>query len=106
MTYPSEDRVLAAIEDGRLDPEQALVVAELMAEDRVESRLYYDDFLRGAVKRHREAIPEPECVCVVSCADDPPTACSLSGEPHVHPNRFPGDVFGACPAHPDAPGDL
>jgi len=47
-----------------------------------------------------------ECVCVVSCADHPPTACSLSGDLHVHPNRHPGDVFGSCPVHPDAPGDL
>ncbi len=46
-----------------------------------------------------------DCLCVVSCADDPATMCSLSGEPHVHPNLYPGDVFGPCPVHPDAPGD-
>jgi hypothetical protein len=39
-----------------------------------------------------------DCECVVSCSDDPPTACSLSGEPHVHPEQ-------RCPVHPDAPGD-
>jgi hypothetical protein len=46
-----------------------------------------------------------DCVCVVSCADDPPTACSLSGEPHVHPDDGSG-IFGPCPVHPEAPGDL
>lgn len=46
-----------------------------------------------------------DCTCVTSCADDPRSACSLSGEPHVHPSRFPGDGFGRCPEHPDAPGD-
>lgn len=44
------------------------------------------------------------CECVVSCADDPATACSLSGEPHVHPLQ--DGIFGPCPVHPDAPGDL
>ena len=39
------------------------------------------------------------CTCVYSCADDPATACSLSGEFHVHPDS------GECPLHPDAPGD-
>ena len=39
-----------------------------------------------------------DCTCVHTCAEDPPTACSLSGEWHVHP----GDP---CPVHPDAPGD-
>jgi len=46
-----------------------------------------------------------ECRCVVSCTDDPATACSLSGEPHVHPDDG-ADIFGRCPIHPDAPGDL
>lgn len=46
-----------------------------------------------------------DCTCVVSCADDPDTACSLSGRPHVHPDDGTG-VLGPCPVHPDAPGDL
>jgi hypothetical protein len=46
-----------------------------------------------------------ECTCVVSCADDPKTACSLSGIDHVHPLDECGE-FGPCPVHPDAPGDL
>lgn len=46
-----------------------------------------------------------DCRCVVSCADDPTTACSLSGESHVHPDDGSG-LFGVCPDHPDAPGDL
>jgi hypothetical protein len=45
------------------------------------------------------------CRCVESCADDPDTACSLSGHPHVHPDNG-SDTFGPCPVHPDAPGDL
>lgn len=45
------------------------------------------------------------CTCVTDCAEHPPTACSLSGEPHVHPDDETG-TFGACPVHPDAPGDL
>lgn len=44
------------------------------------------------------------CRCVQSCADDPTTVCSLSGQPHVHPDDGTG-VFGPCPTHPDAPGD-
>lgn len=46
-----------------------------------------------------------DCTCVFSCADHPPTMCSLSGQWHVHPNSHPGDVFGPCALHPDAPGD-
>lgn len=45
-----------------------------------------------------------ECTCVTSCAEHPPTACSLSGIPHVHPDDGSG-TFGPCPAHPDRPGD-
>lgn len=47
------------------------------------------------------------CLCVVSCGEDPATACSLSGRQHVHP-AIPGrpGVYGPCPQHPDAPGDL
>lgn len=44
------------------------------------------------------------CTCVTDCAEDPATACSLSGEPHVHPDNGEG-TFGPCPFHPDAPGD-
>jgi hypothetical protein len=47
-----------------------------------------------------------ECTCVYSCADGPATECSHSGEFHVHPSEYPGDGLGACPSHPDAPGDL
>jgi hypothetical protein len=38
------------------------------------------------------------CECYLSCAEDPDTACSLSGQFHVHPGE-------PCPVHPDAPGD-
>lgn len=43
------------------------------------------------------------CRCVHTCADDPDTACHLSGEWHTHPDEEGG--FGPCPVHPDAPGD-
>lgn len=46
-----------------------------------------------------------ECTCVHTCAEDPVTACSLSGTWHVHPDDGLG-IFGPCPEHPDAPGDL
>ena len=39
-----------------------------------------------------------DCVCYHTCAEDPRTACSLSGEWHVHPGE-------PCEVHPDAPGD-
>jgi hypothetical protein len=39
-----------------------------------------------------------DCTCIMDCQDHPPTACSLSGEWHVHPGE-------PCPVHPDAPGD-
>lgn len=48
------------------------------------------------------------CRCIVNCAEDPATAwCSLSGRAHVHPEipSRPG-VYGACPVHPNALGDL
>ena len=45
-----------------------------------------------------------DCTCVENCAEHPPTACSLSGVPHVHPDDGSG-TFGPCPVHPDAPGD-
>jgi hypothetical protein len=46
------------------------------------------------------------CTCVEFCDQDPATACSLSGQPHVHP-EIPGHpgVYGPCPVHPDRPGD-
>lgn len=61
----------------------------------------YDDVIREAARLKDAA----GCRCVVSCADDPPTACSLSGISHVHPDDG-SDTFGRCPVHPDAPGDL
>jgi hypothetical protein len=63
--------------------------------------------IRTDPKRFEPSIGQgtAECRCVVSCADDPPTMCSLSGEAHVHPDNG-SDTFGACPLHPDAPGDL
>lgn len=40
-----------------------------------------------------------DCTCYHTCADNPATACSLSGGFHVHAGE-------PCPEHPDAPGDL
>jgi hypothetical protein len=45
-----------------------------------------------------------DCTCVEYCNEDPRTACSLSGEPHVHP-ADQGFGFGPCPVHPERPGD-
>lgn len=45
-----------------------------------------------------------DCMCLVSCASDPLTRCSLSGQWHTHPDDGTG-VYGPCPVHPDAPGD-
>lgn len=58
------------------------------------------------VRRLSAAAAVDECTCVTNCAEDPKTACSLSGRSHVHPAipGFPG-VYGPCPEHPDAPGD-
>jgi hypothetical protein len=39
-----------------------------------------------------------DCTCYHTCAEDPGTACSLSGEWHVHPGE-------PCPVHPGVPGD-
>ena len=35
------------------------------------------------------------CECVYDCAEEPATACSMTGDWHVH-------VAGECPVHPDA----
>jgi hypothetical protein len=59
----------------------------------------------GWTKANMEDRSWIDCRCVMSCADDPVTACSLSGEPHVHPDDGT-NTFGRCPVHPDAPGDL
>jgi hypothetical protein len=56
--------------------------------------------LRGITTREIQALREDvaNCTCIHTCAEDPATACSLSGRWHVHPDE-------PCPAHPDAPGD-
>lgn len=46
-----------------------------------------------------ELAGEPaQCTCYHTCAEDPRTACSLSGTWHVHPGE-------PCPVHPEAEGD-
>jgi len=74
------------------------------------SGLAYHDGAHNYARRDdlkaRTAFDEAaECTCVVSCADDPATSCTLSGTRHVHPLDAHGN-FGRCPEHPDAPGDL
>jgi hypothetical protein len=64
----------------------------LTAYQRAEAR----QVARQIVAAH--AAQRVACACVFSCADDPATACSLSGEFHVHPGE-------PCQVHPDAPGD-
>ncbi|MEY9839433.1 hypothetical protein [Streptacidiphilus sp. EB103A] len=63
------------------------------------------DGQRSQAARRTALQDAQECTCVVSCADDPATACSHSGVLHVHP-AGPVGTFGPCPVHPDAPGDL
>ncbi|MFI1226049.1 MULTISPECIES: hypothetical protein [Streptomyces] len=65
-----------------------------------------------AEQQYRAALVEwitrdSTCRCVVSCDEDPTTACSLAGQPHVHP-EIPGrpGVYGPCPVHLEAVGDL
>ncbi|MFJ1757353.1 hypothetical protein [Kitasatospora sp. NPDC088134] len=47
-----------------------------------------------------------DCTCIEYCDEDPKTACSLSGTPHVHPET-PGrpGITGPCTVHPERPGD-
>lgn len=55
----------------------------------------------------REDLDEiDDCTCIEYCDEDPKTACSLSGIPHVHPETpgWPG-ITGPCPVHPGRPGD-
>ncbi|MYW67202.1 hypothetical protein GTY65_24490 [Streptomyces sp. SID8379] len=47
---------------------------------------------------------DDECTCVINCAEDPRSGCSLSGRRHVHP--LTQGQYGPCPEHPDAEGDL
>lgn len=71
-------------------------------------RAHYAEAVLVALAAQRAAMNDTktyDCTCVVSCADDPATMCSLSGENHVHPDDGTG-TFGPCPVHPDAPGDL
>lgn len=84
---------LIALTAADLEPGE---VAALDAAFRVCQRLD----LMGA-----EAFTIADCRCVLSCADHPVTACSLSGTWHVHPADEQG-LFGPCPVHRGAPGDL
>ena len=47
-----------------------------------------------------------DCTCIEFCDEDPASACTLSGVPHVHPDdpKRPG-AYGPCPVHPERPGD-
>lgn len=80
------------------------------AEHQRRARAYLRSLARHAADIQRSAGAAPawddECTCVINCAEDPRTACSLSGRRHVHP-EIPGmpGVYGPCPEHPDAPGD-
>ncbi len=67
-----------------------------------QKRIYrYSFYVRGRLAAHcyQDSLGGVQvCECVYSCADDPTTRCSLSGEWHVHPGE-------PCTVHPDAPGD-
>lgn len=61
---------------------------------------------RAKVRTLAPETPAPEttleqavkCACVHTCGEDPATACSLSGDFHVHAGK-------PCSVHPYAPGD-
>lgn len=79
---------------------QRLLVGEATAR-AVHEHLRSDD----PQAARRALLAEIEnCTCVEYCDEHPPTACSLSGIPHVHPDDGSG-TFGPCPVHPDRPGD-
>lgn len=67
----------------------------LEAADIAWARTHPDPYAATIEQVRRDAA---DCECVLHCAEDPKTACSLSGEWHVHP-EWP------CAVHPDAPGD-
>lgn len=78
-----------------------------LAGDPISQVLMGDPVYRAKMRElgRRPSEDPADCTCVYSCADDPATACSLSGVWHVHPDTGSG-VFGPCPVHPEAPGDL
>lgn len=84
MNNPLRDHVTGAIERGEAVPIVEVPTAEAL--------------------RARSLENIEDCTCVEYCDEDPRTACSLSGIPHVHPDNGSG-TFGPCPVHPDRPGD-
>jgi hypothetical protein len=98
--------VRSAAATGPLGPESARLL------------LNYGGLPAGTITEFRDWSPTPAstrplghdtddtCRCVENCAEDPATACGLSGTPHVHPDTSGTGAFGPCPQHPDAPGDL
>lgn len=54
------------------------------------------DFANASSTRLARKVRDPVCECIHTCADDPATACSLSGDFHTHPDE-------PCLVHPDAP---
>lgn len=91
----------------RLAHRDAVVLTKAEAEQARDhyaaEREAYDRASMDAEVAHARA-QVAACVCVENCAEHPPTACSLSGTLHVHPDDGSG-TFGPCPIHPDAPGD-
>lgn len=72
---------------------------------RADGRFRVHTRLTARAKAARQAARTDieNCTCVMDCSG--PDRCSLSGEFHVHPKDALG-LFGACPLHPEAPGDL
>ncbi|MFD3970131.1 hypothetical protein [Streptomyces cyaneofuscatus] len=79
-----------------------------IAEATSEPMAYVKRLLAGGATAPgaQAAAASEECSCVLTCAEDPKTSCSLSGQRHVHPaiSDRPG-AYGPCPEHRDAPGD-
>ncbi|AKN68693.1 hypothetical protein QR97_01735 [Streptomyces sp. PBH53] len=93
-------------------PELAIFGEDLVRELSLHHGIRYVRWLAQRALKHARALaaaegqPEPDaCTCVTNCAEDPKSACSLSGLRHVHPRTRTGQ-YGPCPEHPDAPGDL
>lgn len=93
------EETIRRISDALVDAELAVVTGE---ELKANNAAWAAD--RMAAMRNQIPRITDECTCVLSCADDPTTRCSLSGEWHVHPDAQ-GPGFGLCPVHPGAPGD-
>jgi hypothetical protein len=108
---PNEAGQVAVVDDGdqtgtvrRVAP--ALLTVHAPDIDQLHADALYLDQLLTELASATPSEDLNDCPCVEFCNEDPKTACSLSGIPHVHP-EIPGmpGVYGPCPVHPERPGD-